>query len=501
MDNLSNKLLWAKLVSVDPYKENIHLITKPDQPNQHQVDGEWKIYQDAAGETRIVCLSASCIKVDDVWLGMNQEKKLTGGERIAFSEDKTRVDNFFDYIFCLVSTEPAKKLKRIRDDSQEESTSISTSSQENQKLIKIEGDLVQELICSLCMETIDKCATLNPCQHSFCSQCLWDYLKTSIKCPLCAVKAVSVIKNCTLESILQLARNNFPHLQKSQDVGIHHNTGLAGSIVKEKFGFYVGSYLKGKKEGQGRFESRYGSLYEGGWRNDKKEGEGVEILKNGARYEGHWKKNLYHGFGKYTSADGSEYEGNWVQGMKQGHGTMKFHNGNLYQGEWKNDKREGKGTLLEENGSKYEGYWKENTFNGVGKYVWKTGEEYEGNWLNGHRYGKGTLKYVDGRLYSGHWKKKKHGEGILRLKNGDTLEGKWVKNVLQPVVKIEYSNGDRYEGEIKPQNFKKHGKGILTFLNGNQYHGHWVYDEFIDADGETSNIREAKGWLSKGRKE
>jgi len=61
------------------------------------------------------------------------------------------------------------------------------------------------------------------------------------------------------------------------------------------------------------------------------------------------------------------------------------------------------------------------------------------------------MGYVDGRIYNGEWKNDKREEiGILKLKTGDTLEGSWTKNILQPLVKIAYSNGDRYEGEITP---------------------------------------------------
>lgn len=102
---------------------------------------------------------ASCIKVDDAWLGLNQEKKLIGGERITFSEDKTRRD-VFDYTFYLAKTEPLNELKRIREESPE-STSITFTNQDNQKLVKIQRELVQELICPLCIEMIDKCATLS----------------------------------------------------------------------------------------------------------------------------------------------------------------------------------------------------------------------------------------------------------------------------------------------------------------------------------------------------
>ena len=54
---------------------------------------------------------------------------------------------------------------------------------------------------------------------------------------------------------------------------------------------------------------------------------------------------------------------------------------------------------------------------------------------------------------------------------------------------INYSNGDKYEGELKGK--KKHGYGIFTWADGSTFTGDWKDDKkhghatFIDANGET----------------
>ena len=54
---------------------------------------------------------------------------------------------------------------------------------------------------------------------------------------------------------------------------------------------------------------------------------------------------------------------------------------------------------------------------------------------------------------------------------------------------ILYSNGDKYEGELKGK--KKHGYGIFTWSDGSTFTGDWKDDKkhghatFIDANGET----------------
>ncbi len=477
-NNNSNFKIWAKLVSQDPEKDNITLTTNSDQTNQYQIDGEWKIYQDATGDTRIVCLSVSCIKVDDIWLGMNEEKKLQGGEMLAFSEDRNRGDNVFDYIFCLGFTESVNNVKRKRDNSLDSLTSI-FSNQEEKKLIKIEKDLVQELNCSICLDIICQSASLNPCQHTFCSQCLWKCLKVSIKCPLCRTDAVSVGKN--------------PHLQNSQDPRGLQPAGLVGFIFKDKTEVYVGGYVNGKKEGKGRLfmtengeESegdwvkgqrdgfgtmKYanGDIYNGEWKNNMREGKGVLLRGDGAKYEGDWKINNFNGIGKYTWESSAVYEGNWINGNRNGQGIMKYKDGYIYKGEWKNDWREGKGVFLMKNGAKYEGDWKKNNFNGIGKFKWRNGAEYEGNWVRGKICGQGIMKYQNGNIYNGEWKNDtREGKGTLILKDGVLFQGNWISNVFQPPSEIKHLNEDRYEGEISSKAASRNGGSVQAFNNRRQ---------------------------------
>jgi hypothetical protein len=56
---------------------------------------------------------------------------------------------------------------------------------------------------------------------------------------------------------------------------------------------------------------------------------------------------------------------------------------------------------------------------------------------------------------------------------------------------IEYSNGDRYNGDIISG--EKHGKGHMKYSNGSVYYGDWKHDKrdgrglFIDGDGQLNN--------------
>ncbi len=526
MDKSSSNI-WAKLVSLHPDKENINFSIKPNEKNLHQIEDGCKIYQDTLGNTWIKGLKKGSTKVNKAWLGTSKKKMLLGGETIFFYVENAYENQEFEYIFCLINTEPENKLKRQKEASIDQISS--TLGELSQKLIKVGDDLEKELTCAICMEILHRSATLTPCQHTFCSSCLFKHLKRSSDCPLCKTQAVFVAKNLVLQNLLSLLSNSFPNLQKPQNDPSKEQIELRGDIVRLVDGVYVGDLVNQKKEGKGVFACNDRRIFDGNWKNDKKDGPGTlrfedgrifkgkwsndlmepvaEIrfpdrntyqgeIKNfkmhgkgvfkfaaGDSYDGNWNEGLREGFGKYLWEDGAKYEGNWLKGKRDGQGTMTYSDGNIYNGEWKNSLREGKGILLMKNGNKYEGEFKEDLFYGVGKYLWENGAKYEGNWLKGKIDGNGTMTYSNGDIYNGEWKNgMKEGKGVLKLKNGDTLEGNWVNDALQPKVKIEYLNGDFYEGEINPKNFQKKGKGVLTLKNGNKSDGSWEEDKFINLE-------------------
>ena len=446
--------IWAKLVAIQPGNENIAMST--DRTECPFAD-KFIIYQNQDGQTLIQNLSAPCLCVDDSLLEINQEKQLFGGEKLSFGQDNDHINPKCDYVFCFVNFQPGLKRDRDRD------RDMSLEFESVKKLDQIENDLQKELTCSICTNHFEKCMTLSPCLHSFCSFCLFDHLKLSNNCSLCRVEVVSVAKSPVLSNVIQLAIDHFPAFQESLERKELEEINFGGVIVKNAQGVYIGSYIGGKKEGQGKMTYRDGEIYEGSWRNDKREGKGRLVLKNGDKYDGNWMNDRYNGFGKYIWSFGGEHEGNFQDSVPHGYGIRKWKDGGVYKGDWKMNKREGKGVM-----------------------VYTNGDEYEGDLKNDCRYGYGVLTYTDGKVYKGSWRNdKREGKGILILENGDECKGKWANDVLQPEVTIKYSTGEIYQGEIKVESFKrpgkeieieslnKHGKGTLTLQNGTKHRGNW----------------------------
>jgi len=100
----------------------------------------------------------------------------------------------------------------------------------------------------------------------------------------------------------------------------------------------VGTYVKGSKEGHGRYDWVDGSHFEGEFVNSMFEGQGTYYYAESEKvYEGNFSENLFDGKGKLTFKDGRVYSGDFVKNKKHGSGTMIFANGNKYIGAWSED--------------------------------------------------------------------------------------------------------------------------------------------------------------------
>ena len=77
---------------------------------------------------------------------------------------------------------------------------------------------------------------------------------------------------------------------------------------------YTGSFLDGKKHGQGILETRSKRIYDGGWENDVPHGLGVNTFPNGKIYKGEYKLGKPYGDGQWIYSDGKTYSGTWIKG-------------------------------------------------------------------------------------------------------------------------------------------------------------------------------------------
>lgn len=146
---------------------------------------------------------------------------------------------------------------------------------------------------------------------------------------------------------------------------------------------YNGDWLADLQHGIGvEIDPTSGTRYEGSFLHGKKQGQGVATFSNGHRYTGEFQDNMMHGKGEYTWSDGRVYVGAFSRNKMEGEGRFKWPTGMEYFGAFVNDRKEGFGTLS-----------------------WPDGSKYVGNFLDGKQEGDGTLFDSRGAKTVGVWRK------------------------------------------------------------------------------------------------
>jgi uncharacterized protein (TIGR02145 family) len=236
-----------------------------------------------------------------------------------------------------------------------------------------------------------------------------------------------------------------------------------------------------KFTGNGKLTLASGSIYNGDWVNGETYGFGVLTYSNGDSLVGNFIGLKFTGKGKYTWPNGSIYQGDWKDGVRNGKGKLIWADGGIYVGDWKDDLRNGKGKFTWADGGIYEGDWKDDKRNGKGKYTWVNGDVYEGDW-KGSEYINGVKKNIDGTYESGIWNEKREFSGKAKRISGNKSiwEGEWVGLIPIKNGKVNFENGNFYEGEWdgKLENnyysWNLNGQGIMKYQNGDVYNGSWL---------------------------
>jgi hypothetical protein len=106
---------------------------------------------------------------------------------------------------------------------------------------------------------------------------------------------------------------------------------------------------------------------------------------------------------------------------------------------------------------------------------------YKGYFLNGKFHGEGEFYYNCDMCKKGTWVHGKFEGKNQMIKERDcVLHGTWVDNQLINPVRIEYNNGDVYEGDVQPHDgeFVFCGNGTYTQASGHVRNGMWNKGKF-----------------------
>tara|TARA_S200002703_G_scaffold160038_1_gene176239 strand:+ start:344 stop:946 length:603 start_codon:yes stop_codon:yes gene_type:complete len=128
----------------------------------------------------------------------------------------------------------------------------------------------------------------------------------------------------------------------------------------------------------------------------------------------------------------------------------------------------------------------ENRKHGKGVLVLRNGHTFIGQWEHGKFNGEGGHIWNGNRIFYGQWKEgKADGEGVHKCFNGDKYIGQFKNNKMHGVGRYTYKNGTEYYGQWEYN--KPNGQGILLKKHGNyqgewkdsKKHGNGVYENFI----------------------
>ena len=87
-----------------------------------------------------------------------------------------------------------------------------------------------------------------------------------------------------------------------------------------------------------------------------------------------------------------------------------------------------------------------------------------------------TINYSNGDRYRGEIRNgQRHGRGVYTWTDGASYDGEWRDGDFHGRGVRTWANGNRYEGDFV--NDKRTGRGVMTWPNGNRYEGDFVRDK------------------------
>lgn len=151
---------------------------------------------------------------------------------------------------------------------------------------------------------------------------------------------------------------------------------------------YTGDFLNGLPHGKGQMTFPNHDFYEGNWVDGKMNGIGEYRRfspsrdKYVERYVGEFVDGVMQGQGRIQFENRMVYEGQWQNGNRTGVGTLWISPTEYVHGLWKFNELI-RGIHRFENGDWYEGTFKNNKFHGYGRYFHSSGEFFDGEYEDG----------------------------------------------------------------------------------------------------------------------
>ena len=272
---------WGKLTSLNRHFQNILLSKTPSvltisdglveasvDDNSSSSESKFQIYLE--NDDFFVCYNGGglSVSIEDQIVKEGEKFQIHVGDKIIFS-----MKNQMEYIFSAELGQAQKNIiKRDREETEEALLM--------EKQIKFYDNMESETKCGVCKKMIYECASVVPCLHRFCIECLLLHLASSQTCPECDQECEDFRKDVFLNNIIEAY----------EESGYKKDTDEKERLLGERI--FI------------RFEFSNGEFYEGEWKKFRKDGKGKFLFKNGDYYTGDWKNNQREGKGKIQFNNG-----------------------------------------------------------------------------------------------------------------------------------------------------------------------------------------------------
>eukprot|EP00747_Dinoflagellata_sp_TGD_P166274 gnl/TRDRNA2_/TRDRNA2_188824_c0_seq1.p1 gnl/TRDRNA2_/TRDRNA2_188824_c0~~gnl/TRDRNA2_/TRDRNA2_188824_c0_seq1.p1 ORF type:complete len:366 (+),score=71.74 gnl/TRDRNA2_/TRDRNA2_188824_c0_seq1:134-1231(+) len=101
-----------------------------------------------------------------------------------------------------------------------------------------EPDLLEHVVCPICMLVIYKCVALTPCLHNFCMACYSEWLARKDDCPVCRQHVTAVVKNHPMDAVISAFLEACPERRRTAEELIDMDArdrlrlGFGGKLVR-----------------------------------------------------------------------------------------------------------------------------------------------------------------------------------------------------------------------------------------------------------------------------
>ena len=362
----------------------------------------------------------------------------------------------------------------------------------------------EDLICPICFFVLKNPISCSDKKnsHSFCKDCIDEYLKENNYCPTCKLNFEYKTNNELINKLDKFSFNCLFNNEGCNDIisysdYLYHINNCKYNNIKygcniKKYDYHLKEFkncgFRGRKQDmENHFKLCGYTKYKCIFCNEdilqmhleehvkNKCIFGIINYPNGDKYIGEIHNNLKDGYGKLYCSNGDKYEGEFKNDLKVGYGIYYFSNGTKIEGEFKNNNINGYGINTDNFRNKFEGEFINGMKDGYGKFYFSDGHKYLGEFKNNFIDGYGILYYSNGSKYIGEYKKNvKDGFGIYYFPDEEKYVGQWKNNLFDGYGIYYYADGDKFEGEYK--NDLREGYGIYFNSNGNIYEGEYHND-------------------------